>query len=237
MSDCTAKILIIDDEVNICHVLGTRLTLLGYKTVFASDGKEALTKFSEEKPDLIILDIMLPRIDGYEVCRKIRCLSQVPIIMLTALGSISERITGLEMGADDYVIKPFSPKELEARIKAILRRAGLQQQALKTTKQTFYKFGELAIDIKKRHVVKNQVKIKLTTIECSLLELFVDNAGKRLSRTMILDNVWGYTPERYVDSRIVDVHISRLRSKLEEDPSNPDLIQTARGVGYMFQKY
>ena len=103
---------------------------------------------------------MLPRIDGYEVCRKIRCLSQVPIIMLTALGSISERITGLEMGADDYVIKPFSPKELEARIKAILRRVGLQQQALKNTKQTFYKFGELAIDIKKRHVVKNQVKIK-----------------------------------------------------------------------------
>ena len=164
--------------------------------------------------------------------------SSVPIIMLTALGDISDRVMGLELGADDYVMKPFSPKELEARVRAVLRR--LESTASITnhnTNQNILQIGALAIDTNKRQVFKGTERVKLTGMEFNLLELLVMKAGERLSRSMILDRVWGYTPERYLDTRVVDVHISRLRSKLEEDPSNPDLIITARGTGYMFQRY
>ena len=237
MTDYSEKILVVDGEANIRHVLGTRLRLKGYLVVFASDGKEALTIFAREKPDLIILDIMLPRLDGYEVCRQIRELSTVPIIMLTALGNVSEKILGLEMGADDYVVKPFSPKELEARIKSVLRRATTQTNTSNVKTETSYQIGNLQIELEKQQVLKNNEKIKLTSLEFNLLLLLMNNAGKRLSRIKILENIWGYIPERYVDTRIVDVHISRLRSKLEEDPGNPDLILTARGTGYMFRNY
>ena len=236
MTDYTEKILIVDDEVNIRHVLGTRLNLKGYSILFASDGKEALAVFTKEKPDLVILDIMLPRLDGYEVCRQIRELSQVPIIMLTALGNVSEKILGLEMGADDYVVKPFSPKELEARIKSVLRRSVVHSGSPLKSK-TSYQIGNIVIDLEKQNIIKNNESIKLTSLEFNLLLLLINNSGKRLSRTEILDNIWGYTPERYIDTRVVDVHISRLRAKLEEDPSNPDLILTARGTGYMFRDY
>ena len=158
--------------------------------------------------------------------------------MLTALGDISDRVMGLELGADDYVMKPFSPKELEARIRSVLRRTGsFNILASNNIDQSILKFGTLAIDTNKRQVFKGNERIKLTGMEFNLLELLVTKAGERLSRAMILDRVWGYTPERYLDTRVVDVHISRLRSKLEEDPSNPDLIITARGTGYMFQRY
>jgi len=158
--------------------------------------------------------------------------------MLTALGDISDRVMGLELGADDYVMKPFSPKELEARIRAVLRRTNLKQSDLNLSlNQNVLQFGTLLIDTNKRQVFKRKKRIKLTEMEFSLLELLVTKAGERLSRSTILDRVWGYTPERYLDTRVVDVHISRLRSKLEEDPSNPDLIITARGTGYMFQRY
>ena len=237
MTDYSEKILVVDGEANIRHVLGTRLRLKGYLVVFASDGKEALTIFAKEKPDLIILDIMLPRLDGYDVCRQIRELSTVPIIMLTALGNVSEKILGLEMGADDYVVKPFSPKELEARIKSVLRRATTQTNTSTVKTETSYQIGNLQIELEKQQVLKNNEKIKLTSLEFNLLLLLMNNAGKRLSRIKILENIWGYIPERYVDTRIVDVHISRLRSKLEEDPGNPDLILTARGTGYMFRNY
>ena len=237
MTDYSEKILVVDGEANIRHVLGTRLRLKGYLVVFASDGKEALTIFAKEKPDLIILDIMLPRLDGYDVCRQIRELSTVPIIMLTALGNVSEKILGLEMGADDYVVKPFSPKELEARIKSVLRRATTQTNTSNVKTETSYQIGNLQIELEKQQVLKNNEKIKLTSLEFNLLLLLMNNAGKRLSRIKILENIWGYIPERYVDTRIVDVHISRLRSKLEEDPGNPDLILTARGTGYMFRNY
>ena len=176
---------------------------------------------------------MLPKIDGYGVCRELRKESKVPIIMLTALGGISDRVTGLELGADDYVIKPFSPKELEARIRSVLRRT--QKPVTEANSEIFY-MGNLKIDTLKRQVFKSNRRIKLTGTEFNLLELLINRAGERLTRTLILDKIWGYTPERYVDTRLVDVHISRLRSKLEEDPSNPDLILTARGTGYMFQK-
>ena len=194
------KILIVDDESNICQILETRLSIRGYKVIIATDGEQALNLFKQEKPDLVILDVMIPRIDGYGVCTILRKESKVPIIMLTALGDISDRVTGLELGADDYYI------------------------------------GNLKIDTNKRQVFKDEKRVKLTGIEFNLLELLVKKAGKRLSRAYILNDVWGYTPERYVDTRVVDVHISRLRSKLEEDPSNPDLILTARGTGYMFSQ-
>ena len=214
--------------------LETRLSIRGYKVFLAADGEEAITMFKKERPNLVILDLMLPKIDGYGVCRELRKESKVPIIMLTALGGISDRVTGLELGADDYVIKPFSPKELEARIRSVLRRT--QKPVTQKANSEIFYMGNLKIDTLKRQVFKSNRRIKLTGTEFNLLELLIKRAGERLTRTLILDKIWGYIPERYVDTRLVDVHISRLRSKLEEDPSNPDLILTARGTGYMFQK-
>lgn len=234
------KILVVDDELSIRQILETRLSIRGYTVILAEDGEEALSLYRSEQPNLVILDIMLPKIDGYEVCSEIRKESQVPIIMLTALGDISDRVMGLELGADDYVMKPFSPKELEARIRSVLRRTDTRNTlslSIPNTNKSILQVGTLSIDTNKRQVSKGNKKIKLTGMEFNLLELLVTNAGERLSRSMILDRVWGYTPERYLDTRVVDVHISRLRSKLEEDPSNPDLIITARGTGYMFQRY
>lgn len=231
------KILVVDDEINIRQILETRLSIRGYTVILAANGEEALELFHKEKPDLVILDIMLPQLDGYEVCSKIREGSYIPIIMLTALGDISDRVMGLELGADDYVIKPFSPKELEARIRSVLRRTNSAKGVVSLRDQNVLQIGNLTIDTNKRQVYKGKKRIKLTGMEFNLLELLVTKAGERLSRSLILDRVWGYTPERYLDTRVVDVHISRLRSKLEEDPSNPDLILTARGTGYMFQRY
>jgi OmpR family response regulator RpaB len=232
------KILVVDDELSIRQILETRLSIRGYEVLLAANGEDALSLFKKEQPNLVILDIMLPKIDGYEVCTEIRKESKVPIIMLTALGDIGDRVMGLELGADDYVMKPFSPKELEARIRSVLRRSENQTTpSLQASNQSILKIGDLAIDTNKRQVLKEKKRIKLTGMEFNLLELLIKKAGERLSRSMILDRVWGYTPERYVDTRVVDVHISRLRSKLEEDPSNPDLIITARGTGYMFQNY
>jgi two-component system, OmpR family, response regulator RpaB len=232
------KILVVDDELSIRQILETRLSIRGYTVVLAANGEEALYLFRKESPDLVILDLMLPKIGGYEVCSEIRRESQIPIIMLTALGDISDRVMGLELGADDYVIKPFSPKELEARIRSVLRRVNSTNIInKKNTNQSILQIGTLAIDTNKRQVFKGSERIKLTGMEFNLLELLVTKAGERLSRSMILDRIWGYTPERFLDTRVVDVHISRLRSKLEEDPSNPDLIITARGTGYMFQRY
>jgi len=231
------KILIVDDEPSIRQILETRLSIRGYTVILAANGEEALYLFHNEHPDLVILDIMLPKIDGYEVCSEIRKKSQAPIIMLTALGDISDRVMGLELGADDYVIKPFSPKELEARIRSVLRRVDSKNALINNPNKSILQIGSLVIDTNKRQVFKGAERIKLTGMEFNLLELLVTKAGERLSRSTILDLVWGYTPERYLDTRVVDVHISRLRSKLEEDPSNPDLIITARGTGYMFQRY
>jgi len=231
------KILVVDGEESTRQVLNTRLTLLGYNVLLVRNGNDALVIFNKEQPDLVILDIVLSKLDGYEVCRKIRKISETPIIMLTALGGISDRIMGLELGADDYVIKPFYPKELEARIRCILRRSGNSIQTQPNKNKNVLNIGNLMININTQQVSKDGSKIRLTGMEFSLLELLIANSGKPLSRKIILNNVWGYTPERYVDTRVVDVHISRLRSKLEEDPTNPDLILTARGTGYTFQQY
>ena len=231
------KILVVDHEFNICKTLKTRLSICGYNVLIATDGKQALTLFRKERPDLVILDVLITIVDGYSVCNKLREESKVPIIILTALGGVSNRVLGLELGADDYVVKPFSPRELEARIRSVLRRTYYNNSP-----QIFKNYGKVCIgnlkfDINTRQVFKNQRRLQLTGIEFSLLELLVIRAGERLSRASILDSIWGYVPERYSDMRVVDVYISRLRSKLEEDPNNPDLILTVRGTGYMFQKF
>jgi OmpR family response regulator RpaB len=230
------KILVVDDEASIRRILETRLSMIGYTVVTAADGDEALAVYKKELPNLIILDIMMPRLDGYGVCQEIRKDSDIPIIMLTALGDVADRITGLELGADDYVVKPFSPKELEARIKAILRRVDKLSLHSTAVSSGIISMGGIKIDTNRRQVYKQNEKIRLTGMEFSLLELLMSKSGEAFSRAAILQEVWGYTPERHVDTRVVDVHISRLRSKLEEDPSNPDLILTARGTGYLFQK-
>jgi OmpR family response regulator RpaB len=230
------KILVVDDEASIRRILETRLSMIGYIVVTAADGEEALAVYKKELPNLIVLDIMMPKLDGYGVCQEIRKDSDIPIIMLTALGDVADRITGLELGADDYVVKPFSPKELEARIKAILRRVDRMSLQNTSVASGIIAMGGIKIDTNRRQVYKQNEKIRLTGMEFSLLELLMSKSGEAFSRAAILQEVWGYTPERHVDTRVVDVHISRLRSKLEEDPSNPDLILTARGTGYLFQK-
>ena len=229
------RILVVDDEASIRRILETRLSMIGYDVVTASDGEEALDVFHNQDPDLVVLDVMMPKLDGYGVCQELRKESDIPIIMLTALGDVADRITGLELGADDYVVKPFSPKELEARIRSVLRRVEKSNSAGIPSSGVIH-VNSLRIDTNKRQVYKGDDRIRLTGMEFSLLELLVGRSGEPFSRSEILQEVWGYTPERHVDTRVVDVHISRLRAKLEDDPSNPELILTARGTGYLFQR-
>ena len=234
------KILIVDDEASIRRILETRFKMLGYEIGTAADGEEAIELFNKFSPDLVILDIMMPKMDGYGVTKEIRKNHETPIIILTALGDVAERITGLELGADDYVVKPFSPKELEARVKAILRRTFAKNgtSTAPTTREAnnVIMIGSIKIDTSKRQVFKKTERVRLTGMEFSLLELLVSNSGRPYSRSEILQHVWSYPPDHRIDTRVVDVHISRLRAKLENDISNPELILTARGIGYMFQK-
>ena len=239
-SNAVQKILVADDEASIRRILETRLKMVGYDVVVAEDGEEAVEVFIKTNPDLVVLDVMMPKMDGYGVTREIRRTSDVPIIILTALGDVSERITGLELGADDYVIKPFSPKELEARVKAVLRRTTNKEVVVPTGTKAVAKnvitTGSIKIDTARRQVYRKNERIRLTGMEFSLLELLVNNSGQAYSRNEILQHVWSYPADHRIDTRVVDVHISRLRSKLETDPTNPELILTARGIGYMFQR-
>ena len=236
METFNTKILIIDEDIALLQLLKKRFNSIGYTTILASTGKKALTSFRDEQPDLVILDILLPKLSGYEVFRKVCLDFQVPIIILTTLNKLSDRVKGLKLGADDYITKPFSPPELEVRILNLLRRSNLQKVFIPLKKRNELQINNLSINIDDKLISKNNLKIKLTDTQYNLLEFLIKNAGKELSRTTILTNVWGYTPERPVDNRIVDVHVARLRSKIEEDPSNPDIIMTVRGVGYIFMK-
>lgn len=239
------RVLIVDDEASLRRILETRFKMLGYETATASDGEEALEVFHKFNPDIMILDIMMPKMDGYGVTKEVRRHSDMPIILLTALGDVAERISGLELGADDYVVKPFSPKELEARVKNILRRMTTKTTSPSSAggsggkeapSNNVVMIGTIKIDVNKRQVFKKNERVRLTGMEFSLLELLVSNSGKPFSRGEILQHVWAYPPDHRIDTRVVDVHISRLRAKLEQDISNPELILTARGIGYMFQK-
>jgi OmpR family response regulator RpaB len=230
------KILVVDDEASIRRILETRLSMIGYDVVTSCDGEEALVVFRSSSPDLIVLDVMMPKLDGYGVCQELRKVSDVPIIMLTALADVADRITGLELGADDYISKPFSPKELEARIRCVLRRRASSSSAASVPSSGVIQVDNLKIYTNRRQVYKGDERIRLTGVEYGLLELLVSNSGKPFSRGEMLQQVWGYGTEQHADSRVVDVHISRLRSKLEDDPDNPEFILTARGSGYLFQR-
>jgi OmpR family response regulator RpaB len=238
-SETPIKILVADDEENIRRILETRLTMLGYAVTLACDGKQAMECFREIEPDLVVLDVMMPELDGFAVTERIRAQSEVPIILLTALGDVADRITGLQLGADDYLTKPFSPKELEARIRCVIRRATYGHGsgvAGNGRAASVVVVGNISVDINKRQVFRGEERIRLTGMEFTMLELLLSRSGEPISRLDMLEQVWGYKPERSSDSRVVDVHISRLRGKLEDDPDNPELIITARGLGYMFQR-
>jgi two-component system alkaline phosphatase synthesis response regulator PhoP len=225
------KILVVEDEKNIRELIKFNVESAGYKVETAADGKEAMNKLSEEI-DLVILDLMLPEIDGMEVCRQMRGskeLCQIPIIMLTAKGEEVERILGLEMGADDYMTKPFSPRELVARIKAIFRRIKEFKADSEKIKDETIEAGKIKLDISRHEVVYEDQKVVLTPKEFELLRYLIINQGRVLSRDLLLEKIWGY--EYAGDTRTVDVHIRRIRKKI-----NSDYIATVRGVGYKFVK-
>lgn len=241
-SQTQEKVLIVDDEASIRRILETRFQMLGFEVATADNGESALALFDRFAPDIVILDIMTPNLDGYAVIREIRRQSGTPIIILSALSSVAERIAGLELGADDYVIKPFSPKELEARVRCILRRQSPSSEASPTENGSLdddnriVTIAHIRLDRHKRQVFKRHEQVRLTGMEFNLLAFLTDNPGQTFSRQELLQVIWSYPPERRIDTRVVDVHISRLRAKLETDMNHPELILTARGVGYMLCK-
>jgi two-component system response regulator RegX3 len=224
------KILIVEDEESVLDPLELLLTKEGFSIETARDGKEALEQFAKTNPDLILLDLMLPEISGTEVCRQIRLKSQVPIIMLTAKDTEVDKVVGLELGADDYVVKPYSKAELVARIKAVLRRKGSDS----TNEQSgSISAGPVMIDVERHQVSINDQLISLPLKEFELLEFLVRNSGRVLTRTQLIDRVWG--SDYFGDTKTLDVHVKRLRAKIEKDPANPVYIQTIRGLGYKFE--
>ena len=233
-----AKILVVDDEPNVCQILETRLRMVGYEVATAADGLAGLKTFGEVNPDLVILDLMLPQLDGYGVCEKLRSRTSIPILMLSAIDEVSQKIACLQLGADDFMVKPFSPKELIARIACLLRRrvGKAQGRVQEIPANNLLVAGDLRIDSNRRKVYRGDEQIRLTELELSLLEVLVQNAGRAIDRIEILRHIWGYSPERLSETRVVDVHVSRLRCKIETDPENPELILTCRGTGYMFQR-
>lgn len=232
-----ATILIVEDEQNINDILVFTFNKEGYKTMSAYDGVKGLDMALNEKPDLVLLDVMLPGMDGYEVCRKIREKSQVPIIMLTAREDEVDKVLGLEMGADDYITKPYSVRELTARVKANLRRTAftIKELEIDTTASTnTITSGDLVINIERYEVSKNGEVVDITLREFELLKFLAMQPDKIFTREKLLENVWGY--EYYGDVRTVDVTVRRLREKIEDDPSMPKYILTKRGLGYYFNK-
>lgn len=226
-----SKILVVDDELPIADILKFSLEKEGYQVVLAHDGQEAVDKATVEQPDLILLDIMLPKKDGFAVCQEIRTFSSVPIIMLTARDTEIDKVLGLEIGADDYVTKPFSNRELMARVKANLRR---QQPDVKNDQKPKWTVGDLLIDTATYLVTKRDENLDLTHREFELLVHLIKHRGTVLTREQLLQEVWGY--DYFGDVRTVDVTIRRLREKIEDDPSNPEYILTRRGVGYTLRR-
>jgi DNA-binding response OmpR family regulator len=225
-----ARILLVDDEQAVQTLLTYPLRKEGYEVVGATDGQQALDRFSEERFDLVVLDIMLPKLDGIEVCRRLRTRSQVPIIMLTAKGDEIDKVAGLEMGADDYITKPFSVREFRSRVKAALRRGNM---AGASTPEEPIKQGDLKIDFDRRSVTLAENPVQLTYVEFEILAALAAAPGRVYTREMLLEHIWG--DSTYRDPRTVDVHIRHLREKLETDPKSPVYLFTVRGVGYRFR--
>ena len=226
------KILIVEDESSFSEAISFLLGKEGFETDVAENGRVALELFKSHAYDLVLLDLMIPEVSGIEVCRTIRTTSMVPIIMLTAKDSEVDKVVGLELGADDYVTKPYSSRELVARIKAVLRR-GIPENLDADSNSAIQVAGRIRMDVDRHQVTVNEILINLPLKEFELLEFLMRNAGRVLTRGQLIDRVWG--GDYYGDTKTLDVHIKRLRSKLEEDPANPQLIQTIRGLGYKFE--
>ena len=222
------KILVVDDDLNICELLRLYLTKDGYNVVVANDGQSAVAMFQEENPSLVLLDVMLPKLDGWQVCREIRKFSETPIIMLTAKGEVFDRVLGLELGADDYVVKPFDTKEIVARIKAVLRRSAAS--TVEEVKEVHY--DKLSINLTNYELKVAGVQIDTPPKEMELIFHLAKNPNRVFTRDQLLDEVWGY--DYYGDSRTVDVHVKRLREKLEGASDKWEL-RTVWGVGYKFE--
>jgi len=223
------EILVIDDDTRLSAMLAEYLTSAGYSVRTAANGSSGLQEIQRRPPDAVVLDVMLPDFDGFEVCRKIRAKSSVPVIMLTARGEETDRIVGLEIGADDYLAKPFSPRELVARLKAILRRTRFSVQQAE-----LLRFGSLEIDRDRRVVDLDGKEANLTAYQFSLLTALAENAGRVLSRDKLMELVKGDELEAF--DRSIDVHISRIRAAIERDPKHPRRILTIRGSGYLFAR-
>jgi two-component system, OmpR family, response regulator len=231
MPNGSARILLVDDEQSIQTLLSYPLRKDGYHVTSAQDGSEALQRFTEARFDLVILDLMLPKLDGVEVCRRLRSRSQVPIIMLTAKGSETDKVAGLEVGADDYITKPFSMREFRSRVKAALRRSRMVGDL---PREETIESDDLKIDFGRRTVTLRGAAVKVTYVEFEILGALARSPGRVLSRETLLEHVWG--DSEYRDPRTVDVHIRHLREKLEADPKNPEFLFTVRGVGYRFKE-
>ena len=226
-AETSFKILIVEDEADMLSGLRDNFEYEGYQVVAAKDGEEGLRRATSEKPDLVILDVMLPKMSGLEVCKKLRARSRVPILMLTARGQEIDKVAGLETGADDYVTKPFSIRELLARVKALLRRSDPGRQPIEN-----YSFGSVTVDFTLHRATRNGKPLEFSTKELDLLRYFILHRGETLSRDRLLEDVWGY--ENYPTTRTVDTHVMKLRQKVEEDASHPRFILTLHGTGYKF---
>ena len=232
------KILIVEDEISLQETLAYNLKKQGYEVIIVGDGPSALEGVRNSKPDLILLDIMLPGMDGFEVCRKLRSEVSTPVLMLTARDDEIDRVVGLEVGADDYLTKPFSMRELIARVKAMLRRVKIIRDEINlinsgTDQKSFFEFDKIKIDLGRRELRVDNRIVNLKPKEFELLIYLIKHKNQVLSRDQILESVWGW--EYIGDSRTVDVHVRWLREKIEDDPSTPKRIITARGAGYRFE--
>jgi DNA-binding response OmpR family regulator len=230
MSDSSSTILLVDDEESIQKLLTYPLERDGFRVVQAWDGEEALERFAEHDIDLVVLDIMLPKLDGIEVCKRLRAHSTVPIIMLTARDDELDKVLGLELGADDYITKPFSIREFRSRVRALLRRASITRPG---PEDEVIETGGLALDVARRHVEVRGKPVQLTYVEFELLRTLAASPGRVFSRRMLLESLWGDADFR--DPRTIDVHVRHLREKLEQEPREPEYIFTVRGVGYRFR--
>ncbi len=233
MADRAARILLVDDEQSVQTLLSFPLRREGYEVVQAEDGRAALEAFRSEPFDLVVLDLMLPKLDGLEVCRRLRATSAVPIIMLTAKSEEIDKVLGLELGADDYITKPFSLREFRSRVKAALRRAEMTRSAAAAGEDAPIERHGLRLDPAKRAVSVHGEPVTLTFVEFEILRVLARTPGRVFTRDMLLSQVWGDSAFR--DPRTVDVHIRHLREKLEADPKAPEFIFTVRGVGYSFR--
>jgi two-component system, OmpR family, response regulator len=233
VADRSARILLVDDEQSIQTLLSYPLRKEGYDVVHATDGRQALDRFEEQPFDLVVLDLMLPKVDGLEVCRQLRSRSAVPIIMLTAKSEEIDKVVGLELGADDYITKPFSLREFSSRIKAALRRAEMTYQSEAGLDEAPLEVHELRIDFAKRSVRIRGYDAELTFVEFEILTALARAPGRVFTRDMLLSRIWG--DSAYRDPRTIDVHIRHLREKIEREPKDPEYLFTVRGVGYRFR--